>query len=160
MNDRSGATAGPEIAARFWRHVEKGADCWFWKGNTVKGGYGQFGIDADTKVMAHRFAWELCNGPIPEGLTLDHLCLNTPCVRPDHMEPVSLRVNILRGNGWAARNARRSSCIHGHPLSHANIYVDHAADGTHRRCRECQRRKDRARAPLRAWRRLQAKIGV
>jgi hypothetical protein len=78
--------------------------------------------------QAHRFAYELLVGPIPAGLTLDHLCLNKACVRPDHLEPVSLTVNIRRAN------ARRTHCKRGHAFTPENTYLDKIGA---RQCRKC-----------------------
>src|SRR3954468_18429534 len=80
-------------AERFWAKVEKTAECWNWTGYTLSSGYGRFrgrraGNDTASKVLAHRFSYELLIGPIPPGLVLDHLCRNTSCVNPAHLEPV------------------------------------------------------------------------
>lgn len=92
-------------AERFWSRVSRGAvdACWLWTGSIDPGGYGRhylFGFRAG-HVKAHRFAYELEVGPIPDGLTIDHLCRNRVCVNPSHMEPVTLAENIRRA--WAAR---------------------------------------------------------
>lgn len=76
--------------------------CWEWRGTHDKDGYGHFRIGSRTNgslrmVLAHRFAYETLVGPIPEGLQLDHLCRNTPCVNPLHLEVVTLQENIRRG---------------------------------------------------------------
>lgn len=84
-------------------------DCWIWTGETVKGGYGRTTV-ARRKTLVHRAVYEALIGPIPEGLTLDHLCRNTACYNPAHLEPVTLRENILRSNGLTAQNARKTSC--------------------------------------------------
>lgn len=68
-------------------------------------------------MAAHRAMFELVNGPVPDGLDLDHLCRNTLCVNPDHLEPVTRRENVLRGEGRSAQNARRTTCLHGHELT-------------------------------------------
>lgn len=98
---------------------------------------------AGRDMLAHRFAYELLVGPIPTGLTLDHLCRRPACVNPSHLEPVSLRDNILRGEGPVALGARVTHCPQGHPYDLFNTYID--PSGT-RRCRTChreQRRQDR-----------------
>jgi hypothetical protein len=118
--------------------VDKTQDCWNWTG-ALDNGYGRFqGGPRGSKVhRAHRLAYELLVGPIPEGLVLDHLCRNRRCVNPDHLEPVTNRINVLRGEGWAASRARQTHCIHGHEFTPANTYVD-PKRGT-RGCRECRR---------------------
>jgi hypothetical protein len=70
--------------------------CWEWTGRTNKDGYGKFYLGG-VHVAAHRAAYELLGGPIPEGRVLDHLCCNPPCVNPEHLEPVTSAENLLRG---------------------------------------------------------------
>lgn len=110
--------------------------CWVWQRFINPGGYGMLKIDGRTKV-AHRDSYERLVGPIPEGLELDHLCRVRACVNPDHLEPVTGRVNILRGEGQGAKHARKTHCVHGHPLSGDNIWV--SPQGW-RRCLTCKRR--------------------
>ena len=119
---------------RFWRLVEKTETCWLWLGKKHKGGYGYFSGERKG-IYAHRFSYELTNGPIPLGLTIDHLCRNTGCVNPEHLEAVTIRENILRGDGVAARNVRKVTCRHGHPLIEGNIIWR----GSERVCRMCFR---------------------
>jgi hypothetical protein len=84
--------------ARFWSYVEKGDDCWEWTGARNRGyGYGKLRV-ADRFVLAHRYAYELLVGPIPEGLDLDHLCRNIICVNPGHLEPVTVAENNRRAS--------------------------------------------------------------
>jgi hypothetical protein len=80
--------------------------------------------------------YELFIGPIPQGLTIDHLCRNRACVNPTHLETVDHRTNVLRGEGPPAREARATSCQRGHPKVAANRKID--ADGK-ARCRVCIR---------------------
>jgi len=79
-----GKHAPPEV--RFWRHVRKGDGCWEWTSSFFDKGYGQFkAVTGRPPVRAHRFSWELHNGPIPDGLKVLHRCDNPPCVRPEHL---------------------------------------------------------------------------
>ena len=124
----------PEI--RFWAKVEKTDGCWLWLGTRDRDGYGSFrGSRSDEKVRAHRWSYERYVGPIPDGLTIDHLCRNPSCVNPEHMEPVTKGENTLRGNGAPARNARKTHCNRGHPFDEANTRIWKGK----RACRECGR---------------------
>lgn len=94
--------AGDE-AERFWSKVDRDAHapCWVWVGRLTPDGYGRFDVSPRPghpgEVRAHRWAWESHHGrPIPAGLTLDHLCGRTACVRPDHLEPVTAAENLRR----------------------------------------------------------------
>lgn len=141
-------TAG-KAAEVFWQKVAKTDGCWTWQGTTVMGShgsgpYGQFhagGGRPGIRVYAHRFAYELLVGPIAPGLVLDHGCDNTLCVNPGHLEAVPESVNILRGRGASAVNARRTHCKWGHELAGDNVYF--RTNGA-RVCRACAR--DRARS--------------
>lgn len=89
--------------------VDKSGECWVWTAapnNRSDGtGYGRFTVShkPNRRMLAHRYAYEELVGPIPEGLELDHLCRNTACVRPDHLEPVTMSENRVRM--WQARKA-------------------------------------------------------
>lgn len=104
------------INDQLWAKVDKTETCWLWTGSTRHGGYGAIrsGTTPRRWRPVHRVAYEQLVGPVPEGLVLDHLCRQRLCVRPDHLEPVTLRVNILRGTGWGARNAAKTHCPSGH----------------------------------------------
>ncbi len=121
---------------RFWSKVDKSGSCWVWTASR-NSGYGQFAIRTGTPVLAHRVAWELTRGPVPEGMQLDHLCRNRLCVNPDHLEPVTNRQNTLRGIGPTAVNARKTECKRGHSL--ADAYVSKGM----RYCRTCALVKQR-----------------
>jgi hypothetical protein len=87
------------VAERFWRHVQIGdpEGCWPWLAATNNRGYGVTSRGGrGTRIYAHRLAWELERGPIPEGLTIDHLCRNRGCINVRHMEVVTLAENIRR----------------------------------------------------------------
>ena len=107
--------------------------CWIWTGIINGYGYGQV-IDHGRRPMAHRKMYETLVGPIPEGLTLDHLCRVHACVNPGHLEPVTIRENTLRGNTTPAANAAKTHCLRGHPLAGDNLY--RTPDGR-RQCRAC-----------------------
>jgi HNH endonuclease len=131
---------------RFWSKVDKNGPvpecrpdlgpCWEWlAGLGSATGYGNFWLDGRT-VSAHRFAYIDVLGPVPDGLDLDHLCRNRGCVNPHHLEPVTETVNILRGTSPMARNARKTSCIHGHAFTPENTYVDKRGRRTCCLCRD------------------------
>ena len=84
---------------RFWRKVDRSGDCWIWTAGTYTQGYGSFAIGY-TSIQAHRFAWTHLRGPIPEGLTLDHLCRTKRCVNPSHLEIVTHAENSRRYQAW------------------------------------------------------------
>lgn len=114
--------------------VEKTDTCWLWRGAIGKAeGYGQFWLN-DVMMPAHRAAWLIFRSEIPEGLELDHLCRVRHCVNPDHLEPVTKRENILRGEGAPARHARQTHCANGHELAGNNLKAEGPVA---RRCRTC-----------------------
>jgi hypothetical protein len=84
--------------------------------------------------FGHRVSYEAFKGPIPDGLTIDHLCRNRACVNPEHLEPVTMRVNCLRGESPAAVHARKTHCPKGHEYSAENTYRH---KGNHRMCKLC-----------------------
>lgn len=136
----------PTIAERFWTKVSKSEGCWEWTGGRWANGYGQFWLRRGKNLAAHRFAYTTLVGPIPDGMTLDHLCRNRACVNPDHLEVISLRENILRGGNGAANNARKTHCPNGHPYDLFNTYEKR--DGKGRMCRACMRQHNLARRAM------------
>ena len=124
---------------RFWSLVNKGPECWVWNGTRTDKGHGLFHYTEvkghPVQETAHRYAYKQLVGPIPEGLHLDHLCRNPPCVNPDHTEPVTPRENVLRGDGVTAVNARKTHCDRGHEFTHENTYVP--STRRERVCRAC-----------------------
>lgn len=134
------------LADRFWEKVDTSGDCWIWTATRFENGYGCIEDRDENGVrhrkLAHRVAYELARGPIPEGLVIDHLCRNRACVNPDHLEPVTQRVNLLRGCGPTAIKARQTHCIHGHPFNESNTII--RPNGT-RKCRECKRQREQRR---------------
>lgn len=109
--------------------------CWVWRSTLNPGGYGVM-IVRGRKWMAHRWAYERFVGPIPEGLTLDHLCRRPGCVNPRHLEPVTMHENTKRAPTQVTTiNAAKTHCIHGHPFEGFNLII--RADGKSRECRTC-----------------------
>lgn len=135
-----------EIAARerdperrFWSRVNRSGACWNWLGAKDPNGYGRVSWNGRV-LLAHRVAYELVAGPIPEGLPLDHLCRNPSCVYPRHLEPVATRENTARGNHISATALRSNHCIRGHEYTAANTYTWRGQ----RQCRACMRQRQRA----------------
>lgn len=71
----------------------------------------------------HRAAWIVTNGPIPEGLVIDHLCRNKGCCNPGHLEAVPQRINYLRGESKTAQAFREGRCLKGHALTPDNSFL-------------------------------------
>lgn len=119
------------------------AGCLVWLGATTGRGYAQIKLgpeDGKRLVYVHRWSYEHHFGPIPNGLEVDHLCRNTLCVKPEHLEAVTPQVNFLRSANPAVLNARKTHCIHGHPLTPENVYT---SDLGYRQCRPCTQRRSR-----------------
>jgi HNH endonuclease len=126
---------------RYWSYVDKSGECWLWTGGRTPEGYGKFWLNGKT-VLAHRAGYALAHGKLPDVKHhLDHLCRIRSCVRPEHIEPVTIRENLMRGpTTFAAINAAKTHCRNGHEYTEANTY--RPPDGS-RMCRECSRAKDR-----------------
>lgn len=149
ISPATAAQTRSEAAERFWSKVDRntGTGCFEWKRAKSRDGYGRFSFGGRGQyVYAHRFAYELVVGPIPAGMHLDHLCRNTSCVNPTHLEPVTPRVNVLRGAGFPAAKAAQTHCVRGHEFSLENTIARSRAQGG-RACKECRREYDRRRRP-------------
>ena len=109
----------PDPIGNFWRYTRPVAaeECWVWTGPLVTAGYGRVSNGRGHGLLAHRVAWEIAFGPIPEGLVIDHLCREKLCVNPNHLDPVTQRINVLRGVGPIAQNAVKTHCVRGHPYA-------------------------------------------
>lgn len=134
---------------RFWAKVDRrGADeCWPWLARRDEKGYARFRFGGKTN-RAHRYAYELLVGEIPAGLTIDHLCRNTGCVNPAHLEVVTIAENNRR-----AAQARGNRCRRGHLFT---AETEIRKSGGARQCRICVRAKSRvSQAARRARRRAE-----
>lgn len=137
---------GPTAVDRFWSRVDKTEGCWLWTGRVSEYGYGHLSVNGQL-VGVHRFSYELANGPVPTGLTVDHVCHNQSscaggngcphrrCVNPSHLEVVTQGENVHRGRGGAHWSAK-THCPQGHPYDDANTVATKSGG---RRCRTCSR---------------------
>lgn len=111
--------------------------CWVWIGSLAPKGYARFRDDLGRKVSVHRFSWQYKNGPVPDGLVLDHLCRNRCCCNPDHLEAVTNAENIRRGDvNW---RKHLTHCKWGHEFTPENTRYLQRHGHTERRCRTCSR---------------------
>jgi HNH endonuclease len=119
--------------------VDEPTGDWLWAARLDRDGYGRIG-----ERGAHRVIYEYLAGPIPPKLVLDHVvawgCCSRSCVNPAHHQPVTHAVNVLRGRGFTAINARKTECDHGHKFTPGNTYWWADERGHRRRdCRICIR---------------------
>lgn len=148
-----------ETIARFWSKVDVRSkdECWPWKDCIYSHSYGCFWLSHTRRVRAHRFAYELTNGPIERGKALDHLCHNRDemckggptCphrryANPSHIEVATGRENTLRGQGPTAQNSRKTHCKNGHPFTRENTLPRQGQGTVHGRdCRICKRARNK-----------------
>lgn len=116
-------------------------DCWGWSATLHRQGYGMIsGENGSQNVLAHRASYELFIGPIPDDLELDHLCRNTTCPNPWHLEPVTHQENVRRGAAGAYQQTR-AHCKRGHEYTEENAGRWGKRKG--RTCRICERDRNR-----------------
>jgi HNH endonuclease len=124
------------LSERLMGRVQKTESCWLWTGTRNPKGYGRIKVNEGRKLIpVHRAAYETFVGPIPDGLTIDHLCKQRNCVNPAHLEAVPFKENVLRGSGPAALNARKTHCNRGHLLIPENL----CGRSDRRECKLCQK---------------------
>lgn len=131
------------VEERFFAKVDVGhpLGCWEWTAATSVAGYGRFREGPDHEIRAHRWSYAFFYGTVPPGCEPDHLCRNTSCVNPDHLEAVTHHENLMRGHGASAKNARKTHCPQGHAY---NEHASQKQDGS-RRCKVCHRDRERQR---------------
>lgn len=117
--------------------VDAETQCWVWQLKKDSEGYGSVKIN-HKNWLAHRAAYHWFVGPIPDGKTIDHLCRNTGCINPAHLEAVTMRENILRGTGPGALAVRTNKCFRGHSLDDAEILFRNGKPRS-RACVKCKR---------------------
>jgi hypothetical protein len=133
--------------ARFYAKValpnEQG--CMLWLPPPGSNGYGKFWLGGRW-IGAHRFSYELAYGPIPDGLTVDHVrakgCRHRHCVAPAHLEAVTMAENNRRSSSLTAENLRKTHCPQEHAYDDANTYIDKKGK---RSCRKCHAAREYAR---------------
>jgi hypothetical protein len=129
---------------RWWSFVDKQGPipehrpdlgpCWLWTSYSDGLGYSMFGSGGRT-VRAYSWGYKTFVGPVPPGKELDHLCRNHACVNYErHLDPVTHRENMLRGESLQAQNARKLVCIRGHEFTGVQ-----GPDGRWRKCKQCAR---------------------
>ena len=139
------------VAERFLRRMKCGEPdaCWPWPGYRTSGGYGAFSI-GQRAVAAHRIAYVIANGSDGEGVVM-HKCDNPPCCNPAHLALGTPQDNTRdamakgRFRGGQAVQAERTHCPRGHAYDEANTIHFRG----HRKCRACERVRDRVRGPAR-----------
>jgi hypothetical protein len=140
-NPKNGRIEKTHPAVRFFMNVEVvESGCWEWRGRIEKNGYARF-YDGEKRIPVHRWMYREVVGElgVPPDMTIDHICGNRKCVNPQHLEQVSMRENLMRGNTPARKNAEKTHCKRGHPFFGENLKIKRTTG--ERICRECERER-------------------
>lgn len=114
--------------------------CWLWNAHTNNDGYGRFNIKGKIK-FAHRVSYIFVNGNIKKNMELDHLCKTRNCVNPNHLEEVTHKENVRRGDGnpgFALYNSSKTRCPQGHEYNLKNTRYEFSKTSRSRLCRKCR----------------------
>jgi len=103
--------------AEFWSRSEPQGECLIRTGCTTPDGYGRLAV-AGVDTYAHRYAYQLTYGSVPDGLVIDHLCRNPSCVQPAHLQAVTYQVNTLRGRHSHLKRRDTCGCAICEPVLH------------------------------------------
>lgn len=134
------------LEERFWAKVCKQPNgCWLWQGALSTAGYGTFNLGRRGAgyEYAHRISYAWAYGDMPAGQELDHLCRIRRCVNPQHLESVSHRINVFRGDAPTIRIAISGKCHNGHEINTENMYFRKDRPGKWN-CRVCRRERRKA----------------
>lgn len=150
-----------EVYARFWSKVNvlKKNQCWEWRSSKNKSNYGQLSI-SNKPSLAHRLSYEFFNGSIPEGMWIDHICMNRSCVNPKHLRSVTPQVSCTENTtGSAAINKTKVYCKNGHKFTLSNTIIKTYKDRPNARaCKTCRDLTNAARG--KTARQALSKIGI
>lgn len=122
------------------KYIVSNDNCWVWQATTkgkhkdYRDQYGQMNVD-QVNVGAHRVAYMLFKGEIPEKYVIDHICRNTLCVNPDHLEAITARENICRGYDV---KPKKTHCLRGHALTDDNVLTRIRNGRLGKQCKQCK----------------------
>lgn len=122
-------------AARFADHHTQDGECWVWTGTRDRDWYGTFYFRGANR-RAHRVSWYAMNGPIPDGMVINHTCRNRACVNPQHLNCITVGENATRDSASRSYvNSQKTTCRNGHPFDRVVTW----AGKSQRVCSVCDR---------------------
>lgn len=146
MNGQTKKRKTKPVFDRFWQYAspEPNTGCWLWTGgHNVRHGYAVISMDR-RPMHAHRVAYQIYKGSIPDGLQIDHLCRNRGCVNPDHLEAVTQAENIRRGMPY---REKPTHCPKGHAYDEQNLAIWSGRIN----CRKCHAENKKRRMKLKTY---------